>query len=184
MVFRRLGFLCLFFTCCRPIFSQNLLKDETSKKYAYKSNKFQYTEFSNFVNGFAFVNKGKKYAFVNTHGDTLCPFEYNLVQSFNEIGLSLVGKDSLWGLIDSLNQVLLPFQYQEAYFETPNCVSLFNGQYWQIAEISSQGIEFSGIYKKKPFVKNGLLHTYFERQGIWQIQDLASFFSSVHHNKP
>jgi len=161
------------------MYAQNLLQDKTSKKYAYKSDAFIYTEFSTFTNGFAFVNKGDKYAFINIHGDTLCPFEYDLVQSFNVNGLSLVGKDSLWGIIDTLNRTRVPINYQEVYFETPNCASVLNEQSWQLILISNSGNKKTEPYKLKPYVKNGNVFIPSDSLGLWENYDFENFFSEI-----
>ena len=62
-----------------------------------------------FYEGYAIIhNKEWKYGFINTLGRIIIPCEYDEVKNYNE-GLAWVRKDSNWGCIDKLGNIVIPF---------------------------------------------------------------------------
>ncbi|ANH79901.1 hypothetical protein A8C56_01955 [Niabella ginsenosidivorans] len=54
-----------------------------------------------------------KRGFINNRGRIVIPFEYDDAATSFEAGRCMVAKNNKWGLIDTLNNVILPLQYSE-----------------------------------------------------------------------
>ncbi len=71
--------------------------------------------FLEFSNGMCWVKKGKQCGFVNRQGEEVIPLIYeDLARNFN-FGLVAAKKDGLWGYIDTLNNVIIDFEYDKAH---------------------------------------------------------------------
>lgn len=64
-----------------------------------------------FSNGLATVYKDGKFGAVNTKGVVVIPIEYDFLSAFTEAGRADAVKGNKWGVINSANTALLPFQY-------------------------------------------------------------------------
>ena len=66
-----------------------------------------------FENGFAGVQNGEKWGFINTEGKEIVPCVYDMVSSFND-GLAAVCKNDKWGYVNTEGELVIPCIYEYA----------------------------------------------------------------------
>lgn len=71
-----------------------------------------YTEVGPFKEGFAWVNKGDRYGFISSQGDSITPFIYHVVRSFQN-GYALVGIGDSVTYINKLGDTISWIQFIE-----------------------------------------------------------------------
>ncbi len=104
-----------------------------------------YTDASNFSEGFAAVKKDGKWGFIDKDGKKIGEFEYDGVQPFHD-GLALVSKDGAKGFIDKDGKKLGEIEYDETYTHSFTnglaCVKKKNGEFGVIDTNGNPVIDF------------------------------------------
>ena len=72
----------------------------------------KYNSLSDFKDGFAVVEKGDKWGFVNTKGELAIPCIYDYAFDFSE-GLATIRKNGKYGFINKKGEVVIPFKFEE-----------------------------------------------------------------------
>lgn len=87
------------------------------------------TSYEVFNSGIAAVqNKNGLWGGINKSGQTVIPFEYEALRTFNE-GLAVAQKNGKFGVIDANNNVVVPFEYDElSGYGSGRCVAIKDGR--------------------------------------------------------
>ena len=86
--------------------------------------------------GVAMVQKKGKYGFVNYEGKEIIPTQYSRVSELGR-GIVLARLDEKWGALDTLNNKVLPFEYEGARF--------LDGIDYQLIELLKREVSFFEI---------------------------------------
>ncbi len=132
-----------------------------------KISEFKYDYASGFVNGFAIVgitkekpNTGRHWSFVNRNGKEITKRYYDKVKDFRD-GLAIVELNGKYGLIDTLDQEVIPLNYKSVInFEDYIIIASEDGQFWGINDKSNNVIV--------PF-KYNLIAPVPEKENLFQI---------------
>lgn len=73
----------------------------------------KYSCLCDFENGFAAVQNGEKWGFINTEGKEIVPCIYELVSSFSD-GMACVCKNGKWGYVNTNGELAVPCVYESA----------------------------------------------------------------------
>lgn len=85
----------------------------------------KYSQIGKFNEGLAFVaNEDRKYGFIDTKGNEIIPLIYDNANFFSE-GLAPVVKNSMWGFINTSNDVIIDFQFTGNMKPFSNGLALF-----------------------------------------------------------
>lgn len=73
----------------------------------------KYSCLCDFENGFAAVQNGEKWGFINTEGKEIVPCIYEMVSSFSD-GMACVCKNGKWGYVNENGELAVPCIYESA----------------------------------------------------------------------
>lgn len=73
----------------------------------------KYSCLCDFENGFAAVQNGEKWGFINTEGKEIVPCVYEMVSSFSD-GMACVCKNGKWGYVNENGELAVPCIYEYA----------------------------------------------------------------------
>ena len=100
---------------------------EITNKLIEAVHRYEYV--SNFSEGFARVNNGNKYGFINSKGDEVIPCKYDYACDFSE-GLALVSMNGKYGFVNRNGELVTPCKYDGAEdFSEGLALVRMNGKY-------------------------------------------------------
>ncbi len=103
-----------------------------------------YTEMSDIVEGYLWVNKGDLYGFIDTGGNEITGFIYDEVSSFSN-ERARVGRDSMFGFINKKGIEAIPVIYDEATLFRNSLASVRKGNKWFLIDTSGTMIYDHGF---------------------------------------
>jgi hypothetical protein len=127
---------------------------------------FIYTEIGPFKEGFAWVNKGEWYGFINSQGDSITGFQFEVVRSFHH-RFALVGIGDSISYINKQGDTITPFQFIEGRDFNGEFAAVRTEKGWGMIDTSGQ-LVVPCIYDSPPLVE----HPHFirvRREGKWGV---------------
>lgn len=115
-----------------------------------------YTEMSEVVDGYLWVNKGDLYGYIDTTGRAITPFIYDEVSSFRD-GRARVARDSMYGYINHKGEEVIAVQYKEVTLFRLGLASVRTDSNWLVIDtagsaLSSHGFDFPAAYTSVDFI--------------------------------
>ena len=99
---------------------------------------YTYTEVSDFREGYAWVNMGNWYGYINTQLDSITEFKYSVAESFAN-GFAIVAVDSSYGYINTMGEEICSLTYQRVLPFQMGLGTVFRDDKWNI--IDASGVE-------------------------------------------
>lgn len=115
-----------------------------------------YTEMSEIVEGYLWVNKGDLYGFIDTGGNEITGFIYDEVSSFSN-ERARVARDSMYGFISKKGIETIPVIYDEATIFKNSLASVRKGNKWFLIDTSGTMIYDSGFDHPASYRSNGFI---------------------------
>ena len=95
-----------------------------------------YDSVNDFCNGFALVQKNKKFGYIDFSGKMVIPLDYSSGKNMGNNGLIAVKKEKFWGFINKENKIIIDFKFldAESFSEDVAVVSYDKKKYFFIDE--------------------------------------------------
>jgi hypothetical protein len=169
----RLGyFLVFFFSFLNFLaFGQSNIEWKKAGKYAaFQNDKrisdYVFTEVSSFKEGFAWVNMGNWYGYVNVQLDSITPFKYSVAESFSS-GLAVVAVDSSYGYINTLGNEVCSLVYERALPFEGGFGTVYKEELWNLIDSSGNEVLDSGsVYPPVVLGTNRIAVFWHDKWGI------------------
>jgi hypothetical protein len=86
------------------------------------------------------VGSGKKKGMIDRTGREFIPVVYDELGDYFTDGLLMAKMNGKWGFIDSLNQVIIPFEYEEVRRFTNTITGVKKGEYYYFIDRNNQRV--------------------------------------------
>lgn len=117
-----------------------------------------YDNVFSFSNGYAKVFREGKFGAVNSKGELVIPTEYDFLSDFTKGGRADAVKGNKWGVIDTKNKVIFPFEYLLTRTDDKNFSRVFLKD-WGFIDAAGKPV-FDNTYQALSHEANGLIIAY------------------------